>query len=190
MAKGLMSLGAFGPGKLLGEQPHRITGRDVQLEALVTADGPQIAHTLNATHIPPTNEIEAGSCLGERSVTASTFYRSFNARIAAAWAASERQQEERIRVLPPIPLFEFDRHAKIADVVRLSSYESDRRKARDLVTRLSARPVDEPQTEIERLSKELYEYGLQKEKCALIFDTFDNIKEVGAAVADVSLSRP
>ena len=187
MAKGLMSLGAFGPGKLLGEQLHRITGRDVQLEALVTADGVQIAHTLNATHIPPTKEMEGWlwprRAIGDRL----NFYRSFNARIAAAWAASERQREHRIRVLPPIPLFEFDRHAKIADVVRLTSYESDRRKARGLVTRLSGLPVDERQAEIDRLSKELYEYGLRQEKRALLFDTFDNIKEVGAAVADVSL---
>ena len=187
MAKGLMSLGAFGPGRLLGEQLYRITNRDVQLEALVTADGVQIAHTLNATHIPPTKEMQGW--LGPRRVIGDrlNFYRSFNTRIAAAWAESERQREERIRVLPPIPLFEFDRHAKIADVVRLSSYGSDRRKARGLVTRLSELPLDERQAEIERLAQELYEYGLRKEKRTLVFDAIDNVKEVGAAIADWSL---
>ena len=187
MARGLMSLGTFSPGKLLGEQLQRITSRDLELEALVTADAVQIAHTLDATHIPPTEEMEGWlwprRVIGDRL----NFYRSFNTRIAAAWAASERQREERIRVLPPIPLFEFNRHAKIADVVRLSSYESDRRKARGLVGRLSGLPADERQAEIERLSKELYDYGMRKEKRAMIFDTFDNIKEVGAAVAGKAL---
>ncbi len=187
MASGLMSLGSFGPGRLLGEQLNRITGRDVQLEALVTADGVHIAHTLNATLIPPTKEMQGWlwprRAVGDRL----NFYRSFNTRIAAVWAASERQREQRIRVLPPIPIFEFDRHAKIGDIIRLSSYESDRRKARGLVARLSELPADERQAEIDRLSLELYEYGLRKERGALVFDTFDNVKEVGAALADIKL---
>lgn len=187
MNVGLMSIGAFGPGRLLGEQLQRLANRDLQFETLVTSYGVHIAHTLNATLIPPTKEMEGWiwprRIVGDRL----NFYRSFNTRIAAAWAASERQREEQIRVLPPIPLFDFDRHAKIADVVRLSSYESDRRKARGLVTRLSELPIDERQAEIDRLSLELYEYGVRKEQRALAFDTFDDIKEVGAALADASL---
>jgi len=187
MSTGLMSLGSFGPGRLLGEQLQRVTGRDLQLEALVAADGVYVAHTLNATFIPPTNDI--GGWLEPRRVIGDrlNFYRSFNTRIAAAWAISERQREERRKLLPPIPLFEFDPHAKIDDVLRLTAFGSDRRKGRALIGRLSDLPADERQAELDRLSSELYQRGLRKDRRRLMFDTFDNVKEVGLALAGFSV---
>lgn len=187
MSSGLMALGAFGQGKLLGQQLERITKRDLQLEALVTTDGVHIAHALNSTFIPPLQDIDGW--LGPRRAVGDrlNFYRSFNTRIAAAWAASERKREEGIRVLPPIPLFEFDRHAKLSDLVARTSYQSTRRKGRGLVSRLSDLPEDERQTEMDRLAGELYEYGIRKERRAMVFDSIDNAKELGFFVADVTL---
>ena len=187
MSRGLMSLGAFGPGRLLGEQLQRITGRDVQLEALITTDGVHIAHTLNATFIPPLQEMNGWlwprRAIGDRL----NFFRSFNTRIAAAWAASERRREERIRVLPPIPLFEFHRHAKVTDLIGLTSYQSTRRKGRALVSRLSELPAEERQPELDRLTLELYETTAKKARRAMAFDTIANVKEVGFAVGDITL---
>jgi hypothetical protein len=186
-SNGLMSLGSFGPGRLLGEQLQRITGRDVQLEALVTTDGVHIAHTLNATLIPPLEDMEGWlwprRAIGDRL----NFYRSFNKRIAATWAASERRREEGVRVLPPIPLFEFTRHARLADLIAVTSHSSTRRKGRGLVSRLSDLPEEERQVEMDRLSQELFEHGARKERRHLVFDTLDNAKEVGLAFADVTL---
>lgn len=187
MSTGLMSLGAFGPGKLLGQQLQRITKRDLQLEALVTTDGVHIAHALNSTFIPPLQDME-GWLPPRRAVgNRLNFYRSFNTRIASAWAASERKRDEGIRILPPIPLFEFDRHAKLSDLVARTTYESTRRKGRGLVSRLSDLPEDERQREMDRLAGELYEYGIRKERRTMVFDNIDNAKEVGLAIADVTL---
>ena len=173
-------------GKLLGKL-QRVTGRDVRLEALATSDGVHIAHTLNATFIPPLEEmkgwIEPRRIVGDRL----NFYRSFNTRITAAWADNERRREEKIRLLPPIPIFEFDRHAKVSDLIRVSSYQSTRRKGRALLARLSELPVKERQAEIDRLSSELYELGARKEKRVMYLDAADNVKEVGAALMDVTL---
>lgn len=187
MTNGLMSLGTFGQGRLLGDQLQRVTGRDVRLEALATSDGIHIAHALNATFIPPSEEmqgwIEPRRIVGGRL----NFYRSFNKRIAAAWADNERRREEKIRLLPPIPVFEFNRHAKVGDLMRVTSYESTRRKGRALLARLSELPAEERQAEIDRLSRELYELGARREKRQMLLDTADNLKEVGAAVMDITL---
>jgi hypothetical protein len=187
MTNGLMSLGAFGQGKLLGDQLQRVTGRDVRLEALATSDGVHIAHTLNATLIPPLEEME-GWIVPRRMVgDRLNFYRSFNTRITAAWADNERRREEKVRLLPPIPIFEFDRHAKVRDLIRTTSYQSTRRKGRALLARLSELPVEERQAEIDRLSGELYELGTRKEKRMMYLDTADNVKEVGAHLMELTL---
>jgi hypothetical protein len=187
MSTGLMSLGNFGQGRLLGEQLQRITRRDIRLEALVTSDGVHIAHTLHATLIPPLEEMN-GWILPRRVIgDRLNFYRSFNTRIAAAWAANERRREEKIKVLPPIPVFKFDRHAKVRDLIGATSYQSTRRKGRALLARLSELPPEGRQAEIDRLSAELYELGVRKERRMMFLDTMDNAKDVGAAILDFTL---
>lgn len=188
MSRGLMSLGAFGAGALLGDQLQRVTGRDFQLEALATSTGVHIAHILNATFIPPLEEMK-GWILPRRIIgDRLNFYRSFNTRIIAAWASNERRREEKIRVLPPIPVFEFNRHAKVADLIKATTFQSTRRKGRSLLARLSELPPEERQAEIDRLSTEHYERHARKERRIMYLDTIDDLVEVGAAFAGGGLA--
>lgn len=188
MSDGLMSIGSFGQGKLLGDQLQRITSRDLRLEAFAVSDGVHIAHAFSSTLIPPLDEQHGFTVLrrivGERL----NFYRSFNARITAAWAENERRREEKVRLLPAIPVFEFDRHASVGDLISLTSYQSTRRKGRALLSRLSQLPLEERALEVERLSNELYELGVRKERRAMLLDTLDDLKEVGAAALDITLA--
>lgn len=67
--------------------------------------------------------IEPRRIVGDRL----NFYRSFNSRIAAAWAVSERRKEERRSILPPVPLFDFHHRASIDDLIAATSLGSTRR---------------------------------------------------------------
>jgi len=101
--------------------------------------------------------------------------------------SSAKRREEGIRVLPPIPIFKFNRHAKIADLANVTSKASTRRKGRALIGRLSELAPEERVAEIERLSAQLYELGAERDSRSMYLDTIDNIKEVGAVLADYSL---
>ena len=179
LSTGLMSVNAFGQGRLLSDELKRITGQDVELEALIFSEGVHIAHALNATFIPPTNDIpgwvEPRRIIGDRL----NFYRSFNTRVVAAWAVSERLRETRIRVLPPIPLFKFSRFMKLEHLLNLTRYRSDRRKGRALISRLSELPLEERQAETDLLAQKLYEHGAKNIGKFLTFDTIQDAKEVG-----------
>jgi hypothetical protein len=186
-ATGLMSIGSFGPGSILGEQLSRITGRDLRLESLMTTDQVLIAHTLNATYIPPIEDLN-GWILPRRIVADRlNFYRSLNSRVAADWAATERHREQRIRVLPAIPILEFEKHATIEDLLAVSSYPSARRKARSLLARLSELPAEEREGEVARLSAELYRLGARRTRNRMILDTSDAVQNLAAALMHVGL---
>lgn len=183
---GLMSIGNFGVGGLLGNLLKRTSGKDYTFESLVTTQGVHVAHALNATFFPPAKDLDGWiepRCLVGRMLD---FYRSFNTRIAASWVGNERRREERINLLPAIPLFEFDRHAKISHLIKTTSVGSTRRKGRALVSRLANLPQSEREAEIERLTGELFESGWQQAKRKLALETFTDIAEIGAAVADLN----
>ncbi|KRR09980.1 hypothetical protein CQ12_06090 [Bradyrhizobium jicamae] len=187
MTSGLMSIGAFGQGRLLGDQIQRATGQDLRLEAFVASDDVHIAHAFNATLIPPLEE-KSGIIMLRRLVgDRLNFYRACNTRIFAAWATNERRREEKIRLLPSMPIFDFPPHAKLRDLISLTSYQSTRRKGRALLSRLSQLPFEERESEIERLSKDLYELGVRREKRAMLLDTADDVKEVAGALIDLTL---
>jgi len=52
---------------------------------------------------------------------------------------------------------------------------------------LSELPPEEQQAEMDRLSAKLYELGVRKERRMMFLDPIDNLKEVGAALAGISL---
>lgn len=178
MQRGLMGIAAFGQGSILAAQLKAQSGRDLDLEAQVTSDEVHVAHALNATLIPPVEEMNGW--IGPRRLVGDrlNFYRSFNGRIAAAWAVNERRKEQRVRVLPPLPLFEFERHAPIEDLVAATSRGSTRRRGRALVNRLAELPVEEREQEVERLARELYELGARRGRRSFAIDTANDIAEV------------
>lgn len=156
--KGLMAYASMGQGPAFAETYKRLCNKEVLLEAGSFGSHIHIAHMLDATYIPHTPHDSYVSTwilpmrlMGERL----NFYRSFNTRIAAAWATNERRKEERRFVLPPVPLFEFCRGASLEDILEITSVPSSRRKGRALISRLANLPPDEQAIEISKLQIDL-----------------------------------
>lgn len=187
MQRGLMGIGPFSAGGVFAEQYEAATGRDVTLEALATSDAVHVAHALNATLIPPTQEMEGWLAprrlIGDRL----NFYRSFNSRIAAAWAVNERRKEARVGILPPVPLFSFHPRAKIDDLVAATSFGSVRRKGRAVMTRLCDLPPEERAAEIDRLAQEVYDLGGRRERRNLIVDSLSDGIDVVGLISSASI---
>lgn len=185
--RGLLGLARFNLGTILGEELQAATGRDVRLEALMTSDAVHIAHALNATYIPPLKEMEGWleprRIIGQRL----NFYRNFNGCVAAVWAQNERRKELRQTILPPLPLFEFDRYACIDEIISLTSLSSTRRKGRSLVTRLSELAPDARSAEIERLGRELRDLGGRRSRRSLNLDTASAALDVVVAAAGIAV---
>lgn len=181
MDRGLMGFSNISQGKILAEEIKASIGKDLELEALVTSDEVHIAHAFNATLIPPFEEM-GGWILPRRIVgDRLNFYRGFTKETASAWAENERRKESRFRVLPPLPLFNFEKRAPISELIAFTSQPSLRRKGRALVTRLSELPIEEREAEIERLAQGLYEIGIRRARrdlhVDLASDSFDLVVE-------------
>lgn len=152
LTNGALGVSAFGQDEILAENFKSRTGRDLRLEMMGPGYQTHLAHALNATVIPaldqPANWIWIYRTIGDRL----NFYRSFNTRIAAAWAANERRKEEKRIVVPPLPVFEFDADTRIDEFIEATSLGSTRRKGRALLTRLADLPVEERQGEVAKLA--------------------------------------
>ncbi len=165
--QGTMGSTSFDQGRLFGEVIQRVRGKEVLIESYMFGQCIQTAHTLNATYIPHTPHdsyveswINPMALMGDRL----NFYRSMSTRLTAAWATNQRGIESRRIVLPPIPLFDFDRSAPIDDILLFTSRPSIRRKGRSLVARVSELPEEERASEMSRLQKKLYELGVKNER--------------------------
>lgn len=171
--RGLMGMPSLGLGNLLAKQIERDTGKDARLEAIVAADGIHIAHLLGATLIPPRDGLQDWLPARKALAARLNFYRNFNSHVAAAWASNERRKEARLSLLPPLPLFNFGKHASIDDILALSAATSIRFSGRALVSRLAEMPDHERVEEINRLEKELYTHQISRERRNLNLDTAD-----------------
>lgn len=181
MNQGLMGFSNVSQGKILAEEIKASIGKDLELEALFTSDEVHIAHALNATLIPPLQEM-SGWILPRRIVgDRLNFYRGFTKETASIWAENERRKISHSRILPPLPLFNFEKRAPIGDLIAVTAQSSTRRKGRALVTRLSELQSEEREAEIERIAQEFYELGIQKTRRNLrvdfASDSFDLIVE-------------
>lgn len=178
MARGLLGIGAFSQGDILADELKVFTNRDLKLEALFAADGVHVAHALGATFIPPTEEMEGWvdprRIMGDRL----NFYRSLNGRIAASWAGNEKRKSEGRTILPPIPLFKFERYAPVEHLIAATSLSSVRRRGRALVTRLSELPEEDRAVEVERMARELYDLSIKQDRKRLILDTAHDALEI------------
>ena len=184
--RGLMGIGGFGLGQTLGEEIKSITGKDVLLESLVIGTGVHIAHAFRSTLIPPIKEmegwIEPRRIVGDRL----NFYRNFTSRITASWAVNERRKEARQILIPPLPLFEFDKYTKIDDIINLTSRGSTTRKTRALFTRLSDLSPTEREIEINELTRELFEMNARRGRRSAAIDNVNNVVDVGNELLDLS----
>ncbi|QRF53148.1 hypothetical protein D4A92_17735 [Rhizobium rosettiformans] len=188
---GGMGLMGINQGSHFAETFKRIRGKEVLIEADTFGQAIHFAHVLNATYIPHgTGKDYVNSWLGPMQLFGDrlNFYRSFNSRIAAAWAENERiKAEGRAVVLPPVPLVDFDKRASLRDVLEYTSLPSDRRKARSLIGRLANLPESERQVEVERILQELFDYGLAKDRRDRSIQWLDVGSGLGAYAAGVNM---
>lgn len=187
MRRGLMGVANFSQGSILSDELKSALGNDYELEAVATSVGVHVAHTLNATLIPPTKEmagwLEPRRIVGDRL----NFYRSFNRRIAASWAENERRKERRVRILPPIPLFDFTKRAPIEDLIAATSLSSTRRQGRALVTRLAELPANQREAAMDRLCQEFYDLGVRRGRRSLVVDSASDIVDIASTAMSVSM---
>lgn len=161
---GTLGIEPYGQGGQFAEawkRHHADSKLDPSLEAYTFGHDIHMAHALGATFLPHGNGddyvnswILPMQLMGDRL----NFYRAFNDKYAAVWAQNERlKMENQQGLLPPVPLFKFNRQAPIKDIDAFTS-TSTRLKGRSLVGRLSNLPFEARMIEIERLQQELYAF--------------------------------
>ena len=149
-----------------------------------------IGHTLNATIFGPLNEPDSfhllKSAIGRLlnfHKNLLNFHKNFNRKFAASWARNEQRRTNGVEILPPVPLFEFDRKIPIQEIIDDSALVSTRTKGRSLYARLAELPPEERQKEIDKLESTLRQKARRKLGTVIDFDTV----ETSAAVSSLFL---
>ena len=178
---GLMGLGGYNYGNLFGDMLKEMADKDVRVEAATFGHSVHIAHALNSTYIPPVLDSEFGDSwhqpmelIGDRL----NFFRSFNSRIAASWARNERMKENRVQVLPPIPLLDIFSD-DIDDFIEFTSLSSTRRKGRALLSRLVDLPMEERKIELKKIQEEFKSRNAQRRVRKNFIDNGRQILDLG-----------
>jgi len=168
----------FGIGSLFGDEIKAFTGRDLRIESVATNQGVHIAHVLNATFIPPINDLPGWNVV--RNITADrlNFYRSFNNRISAAWIGNEERRGRKERIVPQLPFFKFRKHTNMSELLEISAVSSSNLKGRGLITRLSEISAEERLAEVERLSETVHRIQARRDRISLNIDTLDSISGI------------
>lgn len=167
---GALGIEPYGQGNLFAEAWKAANSdkeQDPRLEADLFGHSVHMAHALEATYLPHgdgndyvNSWITPMRLMGDRL----NFYRAFNDKTAAVWAQNERLKiDNKLELLPPIPLFDFNCHAPIRDIDAITS-TSSRIKGRSLIGQLADLPIEERGAEIQRLQRELYEFQGRKDR--------------------------
>jgi hypothetical protein len=172
----------FGVGEFVA--PHF---SKIRLEALTRSERVHVGHALRATVFPARGEPEGYSSIMNIMGDSLNFYRSFNTRIAAAWAGNEERRMRGISIMPPLPLFEFDGDVPIAEFHDATSLGSTRAKGRALFSRLAELPVELRQEEIDHLSAELRKKKAREGGHLISFETLEDVGPAVELIADVTL---
>lgn len=184
---GLMGVAGFSVGNQFSEAYEQISGRDVRLEAMMFGASVHVAHAFNATLIPAQNDLAGWNdpmrMMGERL----NFYRSFNNKLAPAWIGNQERRASGVEIMPAIPIFNFERHATISDILEFTHVRSDRNKGRSLITRLADLPIEQREGEIDRLSKELFERDVQRTSRKIGLDIAKSGSEIAVFAAGLNM---
>lgn len=188
--RGLMGLMNLGQGEIFSERVKRVTGKEIVLEAATFGQAIHTAHMLDATYIPiisnsdyASSWIQPTRMMGELL----NFYRSFNARIAPAWAANERHKIEKHPILPAIPLLDFKEDVTIQEIINLSQSNSDRFRGHALISKLSQLPENERPEEMRKLVSEHSAWTSKNKKRSKKIQIADAVITTGAHFGGLSL---
>ena len=164
---------ALSLAKVIADHTKAKGGVDIALEAVVLSEAVHIGHTLNATIFGPLNEPDSYHLLKSAIGRLLNCYRNFNPNSAASWARNELRRANGGEILPPVPLFEFDRKIPIQEIIDDSTLGSTRAKGRSLYARLTELPPEERQKEIDDLVSALRKQARQKSGIVVDLDTLE-----------------
>lgn len=184
---GALGITNFGLGSVFNEEIRGFTGRDYFIEAVSVTQGVHIAHVLNATFIPSTEDLIGWNVVRNLTADRLNFYRSFNSRISAAWIGNEGRKIKRDKILPPVPIFDFHKHTDIHEIMDVSELSSVTRKGRALLSRLSDLPVEERFAEVEKLGKAAYKIGAKRSRRSFALDNLDGLASLIDYVSGLGL---
>lgn len=186
-ARGPMGVSNFNIGNDFGEIIKEVTGQDVRLEAMMFGTSVHMAHAFNATYIPPLNNIAGWHEVMRHIGEWMNFYRNFNSKIAPAWIGNQQRRSAGVEIMPAIPMFNFERHAGISDILDFTRVPSLRNKGRALISRLADLPIALREEEIDRLTKELLERDIRHDRRKMKFDLAKISGEMAVAKLNISI---
>jgi len=182
--RGSKGVAPIGIGPFAATFVERMVKKDLELECLMVSEKIHIGHALDATVFPMREEPEGLHALANLMGEALNFFRSFNTEIAASWAENVARREAGKRLLPPIPLFEFDAKIPIGEILAATDRPSMRNRGRALFNRIADMTEQERAAEVERLNLDLRQYGRPS---GII--SFDNL-DTGIGAASIILGFP
>ena len=160
------------------------TGVDLELEALVLSEAVHLGHALGGTILGPLEEPNSYHLLREIIGRHLNFHKYFNQESVGVWAKNETRRLAGSRILPAIPIFEFDPKIPISEFLADTSLGSTRKKGRCLYARLAGLPPESRQEEIDVLESKLRTMVRRKTGTMLDLDTRHVSVTMGSILLD------
>jgi hypothetical protein len=179
--RGSKGVPPIGVGSHFASFVKKLTGKDLELEFLMSSEKVHLAHAINATVFPMREEPEGLHGLAKMMGDALNFYRSFNTELVASWVGNVERKERRKVLLPPLPIFEFDATVPIAEVLAATARPVMRNRGRALFGRLADMTEEARSAEIKDLNTQLRRFG--KPAGMFSLDTLDTALSVVAPAA-------
>lgn len=187
---GLLHIGSKGgPCISLAEAVSRLVHEekkiDVQFEAMIVGEPVHLGHSLDATVFGPLDEHPAQLNMKAFLGHLLNLYRCFNEKLGPAWTKNERRRVAGERILPPLPLFNFDPAIPIREFLDDTALSSTRAGGRSLYERLASLPAHERAAEIKKLDAELRRLGCKQTGFSISLDTFDTLTSMALGIGGV-----
>ena len=180
--RGSKGIPPIGMGPFFATFIEKIGKKDLEFESLMVSERVHLGHALNATVFPSRDEPKGLHRLANAMGDALNFFRSFNIRIAAAWVGNVERKENGRRLLPPLPLLEFDPVIPIEEILAATDRPVMRNRGRALFSRLADMTEEQRAAEIQGLNAALRRYG--KPGGIISLDTIDTGISVASVAAD------
>ena len=160
------------------------SGVDIELEALVLSEAVHLGHALGGTILGPLEEPNSYHLLREIIGRHLNFHKYFNQESIGVWAKNETRRIAGSRILPAIPMFEFDPKIPMGEFLADTTLGSTRKKGRCLYARLAALPRESRQEEIDLLESKLRTKVRRKTGTMVDLDTLDASIAMGSIFLD------
>ena len=167
--------------ELIAARLQARTGFNLEVETLAFSEAVHIGHALNATLLGPVTEQPAFTLLKYWIGRHLNFHRHFNQKEAGSWQNNELDAATGVKMIPALPLFEFERSVPMSEILNDSGIVSARERGRALYSRLVRLSEEERVAEIERLSGALRTRARRQTGLEMSLD----IADIGMSAADM-----